>query len=118
MKKFKPGDHVTPKSSTDPQRRLIYYWRYFFNGTYGEKFRLLLIGMNPGMVGVVRSRCPSVFTSAQHEEFLTIDFCEPVTGKVQRVALHDSELLSVEKPEHEIPEVGEPIPGQLVFSGR
>lgn len=118
MRKFRPGEHVTPKQGTAADRLLIYYARYYRRGVYGEQYRGLSISFKPGMVGVVRSRAPSVFTSAPHEEFLVIDFCEPITGKVQRAALHDSELLPVDNPEHEIPRVGEPIPEVLVFSGR
>lgn len=118
MRKFKVGEHVTPKQDTAANRLLIYYARYYRRGFYGEQYRGLSLSFTPGMVGVVRSRAPSVFTSAPHDEFLVIDFCEPITGKVQRAALHDSELLPVENPGYEIPRVGEPTPDALVFSGR
>lgn len=118
MRKFKPGDHVTPKPTTERDRRLVYFWRYYFDGTYGELYRGLLMLMDIGMVGIVRSIAPSVFTSAKHEEFLVIDFCHPLTQRVQRVALHHSELEESAPPEYEIPAVGEPLPEHLVFSGR
>lgn len=104
-RKFKPGDHVTPKAS-----KPIYYHRYYFDGTYGEFFRGKIIQMQPGMVGVVRSIAPSVWEHQRHKEFLVVDFCEPVTGKVQRVGLHHSEAKEADPLEYEIPLVCQPIP--------
>lgn len=110
MRKFEKGNHVSPKVSTDPDRRLVYYADYYRRGVYGEAYRGRNIRFEIGMVGVVRSVAPSVFTSAPHEEFLVIDFCEPITGKVQRVALHHSEVEEAYPLEYEIPLVGQMMP--------
>jgi hypothetical protein len=106
MRKFKPCQFVTPKEATDADRRLVYYARYYFDGTYVEFYRGKRIRMEPGMVGIVRSIAPSVMTSAPHVEFLVIDFCHPITGKVERAALHHSEVEEAEPPEYEIPRNG------------
>ena len=64
------------------------------------------------MVGIVRSIAPSVFTSAPHEEFLVIDFCHPITGKVERVGLYHSEMEEAEPPPYEIPRNGWKSPAE------
>lgn len=110
MRKFKPGDYVTPKPTTDADRRLVYYARYYFDGSYGEFFRGKRIRMEPGMVGIVRSIAPSVRTSAKHEEFLVIDFCHPITGRVERAGLHHTEVEEAESPAYEIPRNCQKIP--------
>lgn len=109
MRKFKPGDYVTPKEGTDPERRRIYYWRYYYRGDFGELYRGRILQMYPHMVGIVRSIAPSV-VGHPHEEFLVIDFCEPITGSVQRVGLHHSEVKEAPAPEYEIPVVSQKIP--------
>lgn len=110
MRKFKPGEYVTPKEETDADRRLVYYARYYFDGIYGEFFRGKRVRMEPGTVGVVRAVAPSVRTAAPHEEFLVIDFCHPITGKVERAALHHSEVEEAAPPAYEIPRNGKPMP--------
>jgi len=109
MRKFKPGEFVTPKASTP-----VYYHDEYRRGNYGEFYRGKSIQMHPGMVGVVRSIAPSVWPRGKHHEFLVIDFCEPITGEVQRVGLHHSEVKPAEAPAYEIPRVCQTSPSEAL----
>jgi hypothetical protein len=113
MKKFKPGDFVTPTIS-----KPIYYHRYYYNGTYGDFYRGRIIKFEPSMIGIVRSIAPSVWEHASHKEFLVIDFCEPITGEVQRVSLHHSEAKEAEPLPYTISCTGEPIPAEAFIHAR
>lgn len=92
MRHFGTGDKVTARPDTDPARLRIYYWRYYYNGTYGETHQGNIYTMPLDVVGTVVSEAQSVWEHGTHETFLVIDFAHPATGKIERVALHHSEV--------------------------